>query len=361
MRTPAAAARGRGRAAPSYTPSRMEIAYRLEESDLHDVQAQLVALRRAGLAASAWPFVGAVAGAAAISWPLWTALYPGRPLLLSLRPFAFALAAAATVAALLEPALLRRRSPRLEAWTVRRLARASARRSVLGPVAVTIAEDGVVRRNDEGELLLRRTDVRDVLATDRLLTVRLRRSGKVILLPARAFPDAGAFASARARLEALAGAPAVEIDVERGTASRPGPPPRPRRLRPGLAAALLLALAAAAVHGLAVRTYDPRRTNADRHVVLYATAWCPACARLRACLAGSGVPYEERDVERSRDALAEYEQLGGGGVPVTLVGQDVVYGLDRALLATALGAAGHRFDCPAASGRPERTPLEPGR
>jgi glutaredoxin len=80
---------------------------------------------------------------------------------------------------------------------------------------------------------------------------------------------------------------------------------------------------------------------------MYATAWCPACARLRTCLASSGVAYEERDVERSPEADAQYLALGGDWVPLTLVGADVVHGVDVRALGATLAAAGHRFECPA--------------
>jgi glutaredoxin len=109
--------------------------------------------------------------------------------------------------------------------------------------------------------------------------------------------------------------------------------------------ALLLALAAAATNELASRAYDPRRTNPAGRVVVYATAWCPVCARLRTCLASSGVPFDERDVERSPEADAQHRELGGGGVPVTLVGPRAVHGLDVPALGAALAEAGHRFDC----------------
>jgi hypothetical protein len=60
------------------------------------------------------------------------------------------------------------------------------------------------------------------------------------------------------------------------------------------------------------------------------------------------VPFEERDVDASRQAEAEWSQLGGGGVPVTIVGQRVVYGLNGAELGSALAAAGYQVDCSAA-------------
>jgi glutaredoxin len=328
----------------------MDVRYELDERDLHDVNAQAVAVRRA----SVRPYLLAVGVASVVVWPLWLALAPREPLLLSFRTYLVALAAAAAVAAILAPWLRRHRPRRLDAWAVRRLARASARRSVLGPVSVTLDAGGLVRRNASGDLRLGPGDVREVLASASLLTVRPRARGPYVLLPARAFPDGAAFAAARARLEALAGAPAREIDLAAGTVVDPAP--ARRRARAELAFALGLAIAAAAVDLAATRAYDPLATNPDGHVVLYATSWCPACARLQDCFSRSAIPYEVRDVERSADADAEWSMLGATSVPVTLVGGEAVYGLDRPRLAEALGAAGHRFDCPERPGPTATTP-----
>jgi glutaredoxin len=324
----------------------MEVAYRLEEQDLHDVQVQLAELRRARRGARLARFLAAFAVSAAAGWPLWTAVHPGRPLLPLLRPFLAALVAAATIAAFLSGAAARRGSRRLGGWASRRLARAAARRSVLGNVAVAFTADGIVRRNDQGELRVARTELRDVVASPHLLTVRLRRGNRVIALPVRAFSDAGAFDAARARLETLAGAPATIVDAGAADAGRAGAAGR-RGVRPELAAALAIAVVAIGVDRLAGRALDPRRSNPGGHVVLYGTAWCPACARLRACLSASGVPFDDRDVERSAEAASEWSALGGGGVPVTLVGSDAVFGFDRPALADRLETAGHAFHCAA--------------
>ena len=42
------------------------------------------------------------------------------------------------------------------------------------------------------------------------------------------------------------------------------------------------------------------RPGADsKAVVIYTTAWCPYCAKLRTSLAASGIPYVEHDVRPS--------------------------------------------------------------
>ena len=108
---------------------------------------------------------------------------------------------------------------------------------------------------------------------------------------------------------------------------------------------LVLALAALAlVHG-PPWYYDPRRHHGETQITVYSTAWCPVCKRLRACLQANGVPFEERDVEKEKQAGYEYWALGGNGVPLTLAGQQVARGMRREELEPALLQTGHRVDC----------------
>lgn len=91
--------------------------------------------------------------------------------------------------------------------------------------------------------------------------------------------------------------------------------------------------------------FDPRRANASGHVVVYTTKWCPVCERLRQCLRRGGVPFDERDVEASWRARAEWSALDGYGVPLTLVGREIAYGMRQGQLQGALATAGYRVDC----------------
>jgi glutaredoxin len=56
-------------------------------------------------------------------------------------------------------------------------------------------------------------------------------------------------------------------------------------------------------------------------VVLYTTQWCGYCRRAREYLRTRGIPFEEHDVEQSAQGQREFRALGGGGVPLILVGQ----------------------------------------
>lgn len=61
-------------------------------------------------------------------------------------------------------------------------------------------------------------------------------------------------------------------------------------------------------------------------VVLYATDWCGYCAKARTFLKDNNIPYVEFDIEKSTEGRAEYEKLGGNGIPLLLVRGNVVRG-----------------------------------
>lgn len=65
-------------------------------------------------------------------------------------------------------------------------------------------------------------------------------------------------------------------------------------------------------------------------VVMYATSWCPYCARARQLLEEKGVSFEEIDVDARPDARAEMAQRSGGRrtVPQIFIGDTHVGGSD---------------------------------
>ncbi len=62
---------------------------------------------------------------------------------------------------------------------------------------------------------------------------------------------------------------------------------------------------------------------------MYATSWCPYCAKARAYFARTGIAYTEHDIEKSADARAEFKRLGGRGVPLILVGNEKMAGFNE--------------------------------
>jgi len=75
-------------------------------------------------------------------------------------------------------------------------------------------------------------------------------------------------------------------------------------------------------------------------VVMYATRDCPYCAKTREYLTDKGVKWEERDIDTSPQAAAEFKAKGGVGTPLVLInGEKVVDGFDKAKLDEALKKA----------------------
>lgn len=71
---------------------------------------------------------------------------------------------------------------------------------------------------------------------------------------------------------------------------------------------------------------------AQPEVVLYATEWCGYCKATREFFAANGIRYVEQDIEKSSEALARHRKLGGKGVPLILVGDEVINGYNEQAL-----------------------------
>jgi glutaredoxin len=236
------------------------------------------------------------------------------------------------------------------------MARDAARKSVLGPITVTLGEEGLVRKNSAGEMRVPWGEVQDILRSPRVITVRLQRQQRVVILPTRAFPDEPGAAAFRERLEALAGRKSVDVEPDaKASTSSLGEWARQGK-RPLLLAALGFAGLLLVIDRGPAWCCDPRPDNPSGRVIVYSTDWCPVCERLRQCLRLHRVPFEERDVERSPRAEAEWEALGGLGVPLTLAGQRVAHGMRQEELQGALAEAGYAVDC--WSNEPSRPPSE---
>lgn len=72
-------------------------------------------------------------------------------------------------------------------------------------------------------------------------------------------------------------------------------------------------------------------------VVLYATSWCGYCKMTREFFAANGIRYTEHDIEHSSTALQQHRKLGGKGVPLIVVGDEVIKGWNEQTLRLLLG------------------------
>jgi glutaredoxin len=71
---------------------------------------------------------------------------------------------------------------------------------------------------------------------------------------------------------------------------------------------------------------------------MYATDWCPHCARAREHFRKNGIDYVEHDIEKSPQARSEHQRLGGRGVPLILVGEQRMNGFNAARFDALFGS-----------------------
>jgi glutaredoxin-like YruB-family protein len=77
---------------------------------------------------------------------------------------------------------------------------------------------------------------------------------------------------------------------------------------------------------------DQRRQMAERaqgEIVIYSTSWCPACKHAKQYFTSRNIPFRELDVEKSPEARAEFQRLGGQGVPLIMIKGEKVSGFDQ--------------------------------
>ncbi len=109
---------------------------------------------------------------------------------------------------------------------------------------------------------------------------------------------------------------------------------------------LLVALAGAFFHfrGAAeapLHPDDPRHLTGDDRIVMLAAEWCGYCRRQQQEFERADVRYHVLDVDTPEGDQA-MQAIGARGVPVTVIGQDVVRGYDTTALNQRLVPLGYR-------------------
>ncbi|MCX6767164.1 MAG: glutaredoxin family protein [Candidatus Micrarchaeota archaeon] len=65
-------------------------------------------------------------------------------------------------------------------------------------------------------------------------------------------------------------------------------------------------------------------------VTVYSAEWCPWCTRVKDFLAKNKVAFVEKKVDKDQDAAAEVLQKSGQtGIPVIIIGDEVIVGFDE--------------------------------
>ncbi len=79
------------------------------------------------------------------------------------------------------------------------------------------------------------------------------------------------------------------------------------------------------------------QSDGQPSIILYSATWCGYCRAARDFFNQKGLAYTEHDMETSPEGVAGYEKLGGGGIPLMLVGGEKIRGFSQAQLEERLG------------------------
>lgn len=73
-------------------------------------------------------------------------------------------------------------------------------------------------------------------------------------------------------------------------------------------------------------------------IVIYTTSWCPYCKKAKHYFDSIKVSYTDCDVERSSQALEQFERLGGVSVPLIVIGDEKFSGFNAQAIQNTLEA-----------------------
>ena len=74
----------------------------------------------------------------------------------------------------------------------------------------------------------------------------------------------------------------------------------------------------------------------DTRAEIFVTSWCPYCRQLEAFLKKNQISYTRYDVEKNEKGYRLFRELGGDGVPMTRIGDEVIHGYDPERISASL-------------------------
>lgn len=72
-------------------------------------------------------------------------------------------------------------------------------------------------------------------------------------------------------------------------------------------------------------------------IEMYVTDWCPSCKAAEKYISSKNYPVVKYDIEKDKSAQRRYQELGGRGVPLILIGSQRMSGFSAQLLEQYLG------------------------
>lgn len=70
--------------------------------------------------------------------------------------------------------------------------------------------------------------------------------------------------------------------------------------------------------------------SSQPEIILYGTTWCGYCDAAREFFKANGIAYTDLDTEKSTEGYEGYKKLGGGGVPLIVIGTKTMRGYNEA-------------------------------
>lgn len=64
----------------------------------------------------------------------------------------------------------------------------------------------------------------------------------------------------------------------------------------------------------------------SKKVIMYGAEWCGVCKKAKRYFQENNIPFTDYDIDKSSKGRREYEKLGGGGIPIILVGKERMSG-----------------------------------
>ncbi len=75
---------------------------------------------------------------------------------------------------------------------------------------------------------------------------------------------------------------------------------------------------------------ETARAREYPRVEVYGTTWCAACRQAREFFRSAGVPFDDYDVDKDKEARARMNRLGGGpAIPAIVIGSQIMRGFSQ--------------------------------
>lgn len=71
-------------------------------------------------------------------------------------------------------------------------------------------------------------------------------------------------------------------------------------------------------------------------VIMLGTSWCPYCYQARRYFTNNAIHYCEYNIEQSEQGQRLYNRLGGGAIPILIIGKHRLSGFDQRAIDKAL-------------------------